>query len=127
MTAPRGTPEPSPRWLSQTVNRRFVGRAICAVLITAFLMAFVPLSQRLVQQQAMRNPDSVTPALRAQLDTQKQALGLVELGLIMMAVFGFAAYEGGGFVMGLIVGMLDDSLAGRRTQPRSAVRDDSDL
>jgi len=90
-------------------------------------MAFVPLSQRLVQQQAMRNPDSVTPALRAQLETQKQALGLVELGLIMMAVFGFAAYEGGGFVMGLIVGMLDDSLAGRRTQPRSAVRDDSDL
>jgi hypothetical protein len=127
MTSPRLTPEPSTRWLSRTVNRRFVGRAICAALFTLFCMAIVPLSQRLVMQQAERDPDSVAPATRAAIEKQQQTIGFLEAGIVVMAVFGFAAYEGGGFVMGLLVGMLDDSFAHRRTQPRSAVRDDSDL
>jgi hypothetical protein len=126
MTAPRLTPEPSTRWLSRTVNRRFVGRAICAFLFTLFFMAMVPLSQRILMQQAARDPNSVTPETRAAIEKQREAVGLVEAGIVIIAVFGFAAYEGGGFVMGLVVGMLDDSFAGRRTQPRPAVRDDSD-
>jgi len=120
-------PSSPPRWLASTEHRRFLGRAIFALLLTLFMLAIVPLSVRLTQRAGDRDPSAVTPELRAQIDKEEANLRYAEIGILMFGVFGFAIYEGGGFVMGLVVGLIDDAFAGRRTQPRTAVRDDSDV
>jgi hypothetical protein len=128
MTIPR--PDAPARWLSLERNRRLVGRALCALLLTGLFMLLIPWSVRLTQSEdgGGRSDSSASPAATAarkeKLDT---AIAYGEIGVVFMCVAGFAVYEGGGFVLSLVVGMLDDAFAGRRTQPRAAVRDDTDL
>ena len=123
MTAPHVPPAPRPRWLSKPENRRLVGRAICAALFTGLLVAMIPWSMRLTQGQQMGGlPGSGTPT-----ENMNSIIRMSQIAVVFAGAFWFTMYEVGGFVLGLLVGMIDDSFAGRRTQPRAAVRDDSDL